>query len=120
MFPVYVFDGNPPDLKAAEIQKRMDKRISAKEALDIAIFEGDEEEIEKQSRRLVKGGLISESSFHFVQVNERLVLLQVPNILNTLGWSTFFCVGPKIYLHIVPVSASRKHFVPDKKMICIL
>ena len=59
MFPVYVFDGNPPDLKAAEIQKRMDKRISAKEALDIAIFEGDEEEIEKQSRRLVKGGLIS-------------------------------------------------------------
>ena len=68
MFPVYVFDGNPPDLKAAEIQKRMDKRISAKEALDIAIFEGDEEEIEKQSRRLVKGGLILESIFHFVSI----------------------------------------------------
>jgi flap endonuclease-1 len=66
MFPVYVFDGNPPDLKAAEVQKRMDKRISAKEALDIAMFEGDEEEIEKQSRRLFKGGLISESIFHFV------------------------------------------------------
>ena len=40
MFPVYVFDGNPPELKAAEIQKRMDKRVSAQEALDIAIFEG--------------------------------------------------------------------------------
>ena len=53
MFPVYVFDGNPPDLKAAEIQKRMGKRVSAKKALDFAIFDGDEEEIEKQSRRLV-------------------------------------------------------------------
>ena len=40
IFPVYIFDGKPPDLKSAEIQKRMDKRISAKEALDIAIFEG--------------------------------------------------------------------------------
>ena len=32
------------------------------------VFKGDEEEIEKQSRRLVKGDLVSESIFHFVSI----------------------------------------------------
>ena len=34
---------------------------------------------------------------------------------NVLCQSISFCVEPKIYLHF----ASHKHFVPDKKMICI-
>jgi len=54
--PVYVFDGKPPTMKSGELEKRMEKRADAEEALKKAQQEGNEEEIDKQSRRLVKVG----------------------------------------------------------------
>merc|ERR1712083_1239210 len=52
--PVYVFDGKPPTLKSGELDKRMAKRADAEAALEKAKEEGNEEEVDKQSRRLVK------------------------------------------------------------------
>jgi len=52
--PVYVFDGKPPQMKAGELEKRKEKRDEAQAALDKAKEAGDVEEVDKQSRRLVK------------------------------------------------------------------
>jgi len=52
--PVYVFDGKPPQMKAGELEKRTEKREVAQAALDKAKEDGDMEEVDKQSRRLVK------------------------------------------------------------------
>merc|ERR1712223_1578233 len=52
--PVYVFDGKPPKMKSGELDKRMAKRADAEAALVKAKEEGNEEEVDKQSRRLVK------------------------------------------------------------------
>jgi len=54
--PVYVFDGKPPTMKSGELDKRMAKRADAETALEKAKEEGNEEEVDKQSRRLVKVG----------------------------------------------------------------
>jgi len=54
--PVYVFDGKPPVMKAGELEKRKEKRDAAQLSLDKAKEEGNTEEIDKQSRRLVKVG----------------------------------------------------------------
>ena len=54
--PVYVFDGKPPTMKSGELEKRMEKRADAEAALKKATDEGNAEEIDKQSRRLVKVG----------------------------------------------------------------
>ena len=51
---------------------------------------------------------------HLLTEHFWLVLLQVPKYF---GMVHIFCVGPKIYLGTYCVS--HKHFVPDKKMICI-
>lgn len=52
--PVYVFDGQPPDLKKQELAKRYAKRADATEDLTEAIEKGDKEDIEKFSKRTVK------------------------------------------------------------------
>lgn len=52
--PVYVFDGKPPTMKSGELDKRMAKRADAEAALEKAKEEGNDEEVDKQSRRLVK------------------------------------------------------------------
>lgn len=52
--PVYVFDGKPPQMKAGELEKRKEKRDEAQAALDKAKEAGDTEEVDKQSKRLVK------------------------------------------------------------------
>lgn len=52
--PVYVFDGKPPQMKAGELEKRTEKREVAQAALDKAKEEGNMEEVDKQSKRLVK------------------------------------------------------------------
>merc|ERR1719341_15053 len=54
--PVYVFDGKPPTMKAGELEKRKEKREEAQVALDKAKEEGNVEEVDKQSKRLVKVG----------------------------------------------------------------
>ncbi|XAR72591.1 Spleen exonuclease [Bertholletia excelsa] len=52
--PVYVFDGQPPDLKKQELAKRYSKRAGATEDLNEALEAGNKEEIEKFSKRTVK------------------------------------------------------------------
>lgn len=54
--PVYVFDGKPPSFKSGELKKRREKREKAAAALRAATEEGDVEEQDKQSKRLVRAG----------------------------------------------------------------
>ncbi|KAJ3669323.1 hypothetical protein LUZ60_011273 [Juncus effusus] len=51
--PVYVFDGQPPLMKKREIAKRVSLREDATKNLSIAIDAGDNEAIEKFSKRTV-------------------------------------------------------------------
>merc|ERR1739848_836526 len=52
--PVYVFDGKPPQLKSGELAKRTERREEAQKQLTEAQQAGDQENIDKFSRRLVK------------------------------------------------------------------
>ena len=52
--PVYVFDGKPPTMKGGELAKRKDKRDEAEAALAKAKEAGDQEMIEKMSKRTVR------------------------------------------------------------------
>jgi flap endonuclease-1 len=54
--PAFVFDGKPPNIKSGELQKRRDKRQKAQEELSKATEEGNVEEQDKQSKRLVRAG----------------------------------------------------------------
>ncbi|XP_048225769.1 flap endonuclease 1 [Ricinus communis] len=54
MKPVYVFDGQPPDLKKQELAKRYSRRADATEELAAAVETGNKEDIEKFSKRTVK------------------------------------------------------------------
>ncbi|BFZ13503.1 hypothetical protein BsWGS_16542 [Bradybaena similaris] len=52
--PVYVFDGKPPEMKSGELAKRKEKRDEAQKELEKAEEAGDNENVDKFSRRLVK------------------------------------------------------------------
>jgi flap endonuclease-1 len=52
--PLYVFDGKPPEMKSGELAKRKEKRDEAQKELEKAEEAGDNENVEKFSRRLVK------------------------------------------------------------------
>ncbi|XP_028592709.2 flap endonuclease 1 [Podarcis muralis] len=52
--PVYVFDGKPPQLKSGELAKRTERRAEAEKQLQEAKEAGEEENVEKFSKRLVK------------------------------------------------------------------
>jgi flap endonuclease-1 len=54
--PVFVFDGTPPSFKSGELQKRREKRAKAKEQLSKAVEDGNVEEQDKHSKRLVRAG----------------------------------------------------------------
>ena len=54
--PCFVFDGKPPQIKSGELQKRREKREKAEEELKKAAEEGNVEEQDKQSKRLVRAG----------------------------------------------------------------
>ena len=54
--PVFVFDGKPPSFKSGELLKRREKREKAQAALKTATEEGNVEEQDKQSKRLVRAG----------------------------------------------------------------
>lgn len=73
--PVYVFDGKPPDMKSGELEKRKERREEAQKALEKAEEAGDEENIEKFNRRLVKV-----SRQHNDECKELLKLMGVPFI----------------------------------------
>ncbi|XP_022647631.1 flap endonuclease 1-like [Varroa jacobsoni] len=52
--PLYVFDGKPPDLKIGELEKRAERREEAQKELEKATEFGNQEDINKYQRRLVK------------------------------------------------------------------
>ena len=54
--PVYVFDGKPPNIKSHELVKRRERREKAEAELKKAKEEGNIEEQDKQSKRLVRAG----------------------------------------------------------------
>mmetsp|Transcript_858 Transcript_858/g.1323 ORF Transcript_858/g.1323 Transcript_858/m.1323 type:complete len:434 (+) Transcript_858:60-1361(+) len=54
--PAYVFDGKPPNIKSGELGKRREKREKAQAELERAKEEGNVEEQDKQSKRLVRAG----------------------------------------------------------------
>ncbi|KRT85726.1 hypothetical protein AMK59_1935, partial [Oryctes borbonicus] len=73
--PVYVFDGKPPEMKSGELNKRMEKREEAQKALEKATEAGDQTEIEKFNRRLVKV-----TKQHTQEARELLTLMGVPYV----------------------------------------
>lgn len=73
--PVYVFDGKPPDMKGGELLKRAERREEAQKALDKATEAGDQAEMEKFNRRLVKV-----TKEHNNEAKELLKLMGVPYI----------------------------------------
>lgn len=73
--PVYVFDGKPPDLKSGELLKRAERREEAQKSLDKATEAGDQAEMNKFNRRLVKV-----SKEHNNEAKELLALMGVPYI----------------------------------------
>jgi len=54
--PVFVFDGKPPSFKSGELLKRKEKREKAQQELQQATEEGNVDEVNKQSKRLVRAG----------------------------------------------------------------
>lgn len=54
--PAYIFDGKPPQIKSGELQKRRQKREKAQADLEKATEEGNVEEQDKHSKRLVRAG----------------------------------------------------------------
>jgi len=73
--PVYVFDGKPPTMKSGELEKRTEKRQEAEKALEKAKETGDDEEMDKQNRRLVKVG-----KSHVADCKKLLELMGVPYV----------------------------------------
>lgn len=61
--PIYVFDGKPPELKAAELERRRELKRISEEKFKSAKEAGDEKEIKKYAARFVKltDEIISES-----------------------------------------------------------
>lgn len=73
--PVYVFDGKPPDMKSGELLKRTERRDEAQKQLEKATEAGDQAEMEKFNRRLVKV-----TKEHNAEAKELLKLMGVPYI----------------------------------------
>ncbi|KAL5256638.1 hypothetical protein ACHWQZ_G011781 [Mnemiopsis leidyi] len=71
--PVYVFDGKPPTMKGGELAKRAEKREAAAQELKEAEEKGDQENIEKFTKRLVKV-----EKQHTEDVKRLLTLMGVP------------------------------------------
>ncbi|KAK7866105.1 hypothetical protein R5R35_011623 [Gryllus longicercus] len=73
--PVYVFDGKPPQLKSAELNKRAERREEAQKALEKAEEAGDAEQVDKFNRRLVKVTIN-----HMDECKQLLALMGIPYI----------------------------------------
>uniref|UniRef100_A0A8D3EDA6 Flap endonuclease 1 n=1 Tax=Scophthalmus maximus TaxID=52904 RepID=A0A8D3EDA6_SCOMX len=73
--PVYVFDGKPPQLKSAELEKRGERRAEAEKMLAQAQEMGEQENIDKFSKRLVKV-----TKHHNDECKKLLTLMGVPYI----------------------------------------
>uniref|UniRef100_A0A667ZY70 Flap endonuclease 1 n=1 Tax=Myripristis murdjan TaxID=586833 RepID=A0A667ZY70_9TELE len=73
--PVYVFDGKPPQLKSGELEKRGEKRAEAEKLLAQAQEMGEQENIDKFTKRLVKV-----TKQHNDECKKLLTLMGVPYI----------------------------------------
>uniref|UniRef100_A0A673B9S6 Flap endonuclease 1 n=1 Tax=Sphaeramia orbicularis TaxID=375764 RepID=A0A673B9S6_9TELE len=73
--PVYVFDGKPPQLKSAELEKRGERRAEAEKLLAQAQETGEQENIDKFTKRLVKV-----TKQHNDECKKLLTLMGVPYI----------------------------------------
>uniref|UniRef100_A0A4W5JUE2 Flap endonuclease 1 n=1 Tax=Hucho hucho TaxID=62062 RepID=A0A4W5JUE2_9TELE len=73
--PVYVFDGKPPQLKSGELEKRGERRAEAEKLLAQAQEAGEQENIDKFSKRLVKV-----TRQHNDECKKLLTLMGVPYI----------------------------------------
>ncbi|XP_076448888.1 flap endonuclease 1-like [Babylonia areolata] len=73
--PVYVFDGKPPEMKSGELAKRKEMREAAQKELEKAEEAGDEENIDRFNRRLVKV-----TKQHNEECKELLKLMGVPYV----------------------------------------
>jgi flap endonuclease-1 len=71
--PVYVFDGKPPEMKGGELEKRKERRDQAQEGLVAAQAEGNTEDVDKFTRRLVKV-----TKEHNEEVKKMLRLMGIP------------------------------------------
>ena len=72
--PMYVFDGKPPEMKTNnELKKRAERRNEAAEELKAAQEKGEQEEIEKLERRLVRV-----DKQHNLDVQRLLTLMGIP------------------------------------------
>lgn len=74
--PVYVFDGKPPELKSGELNKRMERREEAQKSLEKATEAGDQAEMDKFNRRLVKV-----TKQHSQEAQELLGLMGIPYVV---------------------------------------
>jgi len=73
--PVFVFDGKPPEMKSGTLEKRAEKRADAQKALDEAMETGTVEDIDKNTRKLVKV-----TKAHNEEVRKLLGLMGIPCI----------------------------------------
>jgi len=73
--PVYVFDGKPPTMKGGELAKRAERREEAQKALEKAEEAGNQEDIDKFSKRLVKV-----TKTHNEEAKKLLTLMGVPYV----------------------------------------
>ena len=73
--PVYVFDGKPPEMKSGELSKRSERREEAQKELDKATEAGDQANMDKFSRRLVKV-----TKQHVSEAKQLLTLMGIPFI----------------------------------------
>lgn len=73
--PVWVFDGKPPSLKAAEIERRKQTKMDAAVKYEKAVAEGDEEGARKYAQQTtsLKDGMVSQSK-------ELLDLFGIPHV----------------------------------------
>ncbi|EQC38324.1 flap endonuclease-1 [Saprolegnia diclina VS20] len=73
--PVYVFDGKPPVMKSGELAKRTERRQEAQANLKTATEEGNQDDIDKFTKRLVRA-----TPQHSEDCKELLGLMGVPFI----------------------------------------
>lgn len=74
--PVYVFDGKPPDMKSGELNKRAERRDEAQKQLDAATEAGNEVDVDKFNRRLVRV-----TKQHCDEAQQLLKLMGVPFVV---------------------------------------
>jgi len=73
ILPIYVFDGKAPAEKIQELKKRLNRREEATKLLQLAIEEGNKENIEKYDKRKTKI-----ESWHVEECKKLLKLMGVP------------------------------------------